>query len=193
MKIYLCRHGQTTGDIEDRYGGDYDDHLTKLGVTQAQLLADSLKSKGIEKIFVSPLIRAKETAGILGETLNLVPEVIPDLKERNQNGIVTGMIKSEAKIKYPELVEQLRDYKNTIEGAENFEDFSVRITRVIGEISKMNCETIAIVTHGGPIMTILRQTESAPNYKIEDCAFAELMVDSGKMQVLRLDGITKIE
>jgi len=193
MKIYLCRHGQTTGDIEDRYGGDYDDHLNKLGITQAQLLADSLKDKGIEKIFVSPLMRAKETAEILGKTLNLVPEVIPDLKERNQNGILTGMIKSEAKNKYPKLVDLLRDYKNTIEGAESFEGFQMRIIRAIEGISKTNYETIALVTHGGPIMTILRQIESVPNYKIEDCAFAELMADGGKKVVLKLNGITRIE
>ena len=32
MKIYLIRHGETTSDIEDRFGGDYDDHLTSHGV-----------------------------------------------------------------------------------------------------------------------------------------------------------------
>ena len=31
MLIYLARHGETTGDVEDRYGGDYDDHLTEKG------------------------------------------------------------------------------------------------------------------------------------------------------------------
>jgi len=193
MKIYLCRHGQTTGDVEDRYGGDYDDHLTELGNTQAQLLADFLKSKGIKKIFVSPLIRAKETAEILGKTLNLVPEVILDLKERNQNGILTGMIKSEAKNKYPDLADLLRDYKNTIEGAESFEDFQIRIIRAIKGILKMNNETIAIVTHGGPIITILRQIESASDYKIKDCAFAEIDIVDGIMKVVSLNGIIGVK
>ena len=36
MKIYLIRHGETTGDIEDRYGGDYDDHLSKNGKQQVE-------------------------------------------------------------------------------------------------------------------------------------------------------------
>ncbi len=193
MKIYLCRHGQTTGDVEDRYGGDYDDHLTELGNTQAELLADSLKNLGVEKIFVSPLIRARETAGILGSALGLVPEVIPDLKERNRNGILTGMIKSEAKEKYPELVEQHGNYKNTIEGAEKQEDFEIRITNAFELISKMNYEAVAVVTHGGPIITLLRQIDFGTDYKIEDCGFAELLVDSGKVEVLKLSGITKVE
>ncbi len=193
MKICLCRHGQTTGDIEDRYGGDYDDHLTDLGISQAQALADSLKSRGIEKIFVSPLIRARETAEILGQVLNLVPEVIPDLKERNRNGILTGMIKSEAKEKYPEVVSVLSDYRNAIEGAEGLDDFEKRINRSIEMISKTNYKTIVIVTHGGPILTILRAIEDAPDYKIEDCGFAELLSDHGKMTVSKLNGITKVE
>jgi len=192
MKIFLCRHGQTTGDVEDRYGGDYDDHLTDLGNTQAQVLADTLRDKGVKKIFVSPLIRAKETAEILGKILNLVPEIIMDLKERNRNGILAGMVKSDAKDKYPDIVEQLRDYKNTIEGAESQSDFEMRITRSIKDITKMNLGTVAIITHGGPIITILRQIETASDYKIEDCGFAELKSDGEKMELVNLVGITKV-
>lgn len=43
MKIYFCRHGQTTGDVEDRYGGNYDDRLTELGLNQSKELAKKLK------------------------------------------------------------------------------------------------------------------------------------------------------
>ena len=64
MKIFLIRHGETTGDIEDRYGGDYDDHLSEKGKQQSKELAEKLKNKGIELIFHSPRIRATETATI---------------------------------------------------------------------------------------------------------------------------------
>jgi len=42
MKLFLIRHGQTTGDLEDRYGGTYDDHLTELGHEQLQATAEKL-------------------------------------------------------------------------------------------------------------------------------------------------------
>jgi len=48
MRIYLIRHGQTTGDLGDRYGGDYEDHLTEEGKKQSQKLANKLKNKNIE-------------------------------------------------------------------------------------------------------------------------------------------------
>jgi len=103
------------------------------------------------------------------------------------------MIKSEAKNKYPDLADLLRDYKNTIEGAESFEDFQIRIIRAIKGILKMNNETIAIVTHGGPIITILRQIESASDYKIKDCAFAEIDIVDGIMKVISLNGIIGVK
>jgi len=42
MKIYLIRHGETTGDVEDRYGGSYDDHLTDKGRGQLEKTAKEL-------------------------------------------------------------------------------------------------------------------------------------------------------
>lgn len=59
MKIYLIRHGQTTGDIENRYGGSYDDELTDEGQIQAHNLADKLMNSAIQILFCSPLIRAQ--------------------------------------------------------------------------------------------------------------------------------------
>lgn len=43
MKIYLIRHGQTTGDVEDRYGGAYNDELSAKGKVQTHELGDRYK------------------------------------------------------------------------------------------------------------------------------------------------------
>ncbi len=189
MKIYLCRHGQTTGDIEDRYGGDYDDHLTELGMQQAVILTENLSDKGIEKVYVSPKIRAIETAEMIVNNFHVEMEVVTDLRERNQYGILTGMVKSEAKEKYPELIEMLKDYRNTIEGAESNVNFETRVLNIIYQIAKGQQKTIAIITHGGPIKTVLRQIEYHQDFKIEDCGFVELIVEDQKIQVLQQNGI----
>ncbi|MBU1132445.1 histidine phosphatase family protein, partial [Patescibacteria group bacterium] len=89
MKIYLIRHGETTGDIEDRFGGDYDDHLTAKGIEQARELAKQLLNKEIEIIFVSPLMRAVETAEEVEKVLHVPVEVLEDLRERNNYGVLT--------------------------------------------------------------------------------------------------------
>ena len=54
----MIRHGESIGDVEERYGGDYDDHLTEKGRQQAKELAEKLGEKGIQLIYSSPRIRA---------------------------------------------------------------------------------------------------------------------------------------
>ena len=113
MRIYLIRHGQTTGDVEERYGGDYDDRLTDEGRAQARQLAEKLNGSGIEVIFCSPKLRAQETARIAAEIIGSKIEIIDNIRERNMYGILTGMVKREAKEKHPEHVAALKNHRHS--------------------------------------------------------------------------------
>ncbi len=191
MKIYLIRHGQTTGDVEDRYGGAYDDELTDKGRTQAHELANKLTDSNIQILFCSPMIRTKQTAEILKSKLDCEIKIVEDLKERNKNGILTGMTKDEATTKYPELVEELKNYRNTIQGAESQYDFVERIKNVFAEVtSNTNYSAIGIVTHGGPIWAIFTDILNDNGIvEIGDCAYAVLEKDGQKLTLEKLDGI----
>lgn len=192
MKIYLIRHGQTTGDIEDRYGGDYDDHLTDLGIKQGKELANKLASLGIEKIFCSPRIRAREIADIVDKKLNCGIEIIDDLRERNQYGILTGMVRSKAKKKYPESAKMVENFRSTIEGAEDYDSFKNRIRDALSEILRLHYSTITIITHGGPIKVIFREIIKIGEIKINDCGFVSLESDNGELRATHFDGIIKL-
>lgn len=176
LRIFFIRHGETTGDIENRYGGDYDDHLSPKGERQSSDLASTLKDKGIEVIYTSSLIRAQETSGIIAQATKSKIEVMPLLRERNQYGILTGMKKEEALLSHPELVELLKDRLNTIEGAESYEAFSQRIIVAFEQVTRdSRYKTIAIVSHGGPLRVLFRDILAWGEIKdIGDCAFVEL-------------------
>lgn len=191
MKIYLIRHGQTTGDVEDRYGGAYDDELTNDGKTQANELGDKLIDSGIQVLFCSPFKRAQQTAEILKARLGCEIKTVHDLRERNKNGILTGMTKSEAKTKYPELVEKLKDYKSQVEGAESQDDFAKRIKKVFTEIiSNNNYSTVGIVTHGMPFWVIFGDILNDNGItKISDCAYAIIDKNDHMLKIEKLDGI----
>jgi len=189
MKIFLVRHGQTTGDIENRYGGDYEDHLTETGRKQASELANKLSGKGIEVLFVSPRIRARETAEIVNERLKIKTTILDDIRERNHYGVMSGMTKKEAQEKYPGQVELLTDKKNTILGGEDYESFGIRVKKAVSEVCDSGYQTVAIISHGGPIRFIFRKIIGAGEVEIDDCGFAELEYNGGKLSVLRLDGI----
>ncbi|MFA7252670.1 MAG: histidine phosphatase family protein [Candidatus Paceibacterota bacterium] len=191
MKIFIIRHGETTGDIENRYGGNYNDHLSAKGIEQSGLAAKTLSNKGIEVIFSSPLIRAQETAEIIASKINCQMITEDDLKERNQYGILTGMKKEEAKEKYPREVELLKDRLNTIEGAESYEDFSNRIMAVSRKIIEdSNYKTIAIVSHGGLFRVLLRDILKWGELKeIGDCSILELEKVGNNLNYLDASGL----
>lgn len=177
-KIFLIRHGESTSDIEDRFGGDYDDQLTEKGIKQSQELAGKLAGKGIEVIFVSPRFRALETARTVAVKLKVELKIVEDLRERNRWGILTGMVKSEAVEKYPELVKLLPDTRSTLPAGEAYEPFKERILKALDSI--LNCEfkTIGIITHGGPIRLIFREILKLGELKeLPDCTFFELKAD----------------
>jgi broad specificity phosphatase PhoE len=189
MKIYLIRHGQTTGDLEDRYGCDYDDYLTEEGKEQSRLLAEKLQSSGIEVLFCSPKIRAQETAEIVSKEIGCRVEIIHDVRERNMYGILTGMVKSQARKRHPEHVEALKNHHHSIPESESYEHFSERITNALDAITKQPYQTIAILSHGGPISFIFREILKLGDVRIEDCGFIELEKNGDHFSVIKMDGI----
>lgn len=189
MKIFLARHGQTTGDLEDRYGGDYDDHLTDLGKAQAEVLAGKLKNKGLEIVFSSPKIRARETSERLASVLGVEVKLVEGFRERN-HGVLTGMVKAGAAKKYPRMVERHKDPRNTIEGGESYESFGGRVRKALDEVTSSNYSTMVVVTHAGPIRYLFREFLGLGEIQIGDGSLAVLESTKDGFSVNSLDGIS---
>ncbi len=175
MKILLIRHGETTGDLEDRYGGSYDDHLTEKGREQLTQTATQVANKGIEIIFHSPLIRARESAEIISEAIGCPIKQWNGLEERHY-GILTGLTKHEALEKYPEAVEAHKDPINTDPEGESFEGFNNRVVTTFEEIKKQSHETIAILAHGGSLKRILSHLDQPLPDSIADGGVIEVEI-----------------
>ncbi len=82
MKLYFVRHGESEANTrhvlsnrESPFG------LTALGKRQAAKLAESLKSIPMNSIFSSPILRARETAEILSQKLQLPIHITEALRE----------------------------------------------------------------------------------------------------------------
>jgi probable phosphoglycerate mutase len=190
--LYLCRHGETTGDMEDRYGGDYDDNLTPKGITESEELAKKLKGKDIQILYTSPRIRAIETTSIVNKTLNVPLKIIDNLRERNNYGILTGLIKSEAKERHPEEVKELEKGKlHKVKDSEEYMPFKNRVIKAFMEITaNSKYETVGIITHGGPIRCVVRELLGLGELKEgpADCAIFTLEFDKGKFNLKNVEG-----
>lgn len=183
----MVRHGETTGDVEDRYGGDYDDHLTEKGRKQAEELAKKLSNKGIEIIFCSPRIRAKETLEIINKKLKVLSKIVQGFREGNKYGILTGMKKSDAREKYPDQI-ILIEKRMKVKGGEDYDVFRKRIFDAFEKVTNSGYNKIAIITHGGPIENICKKYLNLNKLKseeIEDCAIIKIEKENKKYKLIK--------
>ena len=107
--ITLLRHGRSQADDEDRFEARYDSPLTEVGRQQVRSRGEELKTRRLafDTIIASPLLRASETAEIVGRILGLQVESDADWMERD-NGPLAGLSHQEAEEKYPAPYSPLR-------------------------------------------------------------------------------------
>lgn len=99
--IILCRHGESEGNREQRFGGHSPTPLTEHGRVQARAAAQQLKAAGIDAIYASDLVRAAETAAVIAEITRLSVRSTSALRERSV-GQLTGLTFGEARARFPD-------------------------------------------------------------------------------------------
>lgn len=99
-RLLLVRHGQSTWNSEGRWQGQADPPLSALGEEQARDAAARLAGFGFSRVVASDLQRARRTAEILAEALDLPVEVDPGLREIDV-GDWTGLTRVEIEARWP--------------------------------------------------------------------------------------------
>ena len=79
--VYLARHGETAWTMSGQYTGLTDLPLTERGERNARRLAERLRGLTFQKVFTSPLQRARRTCELAG--FGAVAEIDGDLVEWN--------------------------------------------------------------------------------------------------------------
>lgn len=190
MKILFVRHGESIDDIEDRYGGWADFDLTENGRKQITDTTKKISSLGIdfEIVLTSPLKRAFQAADIIASQLNLNLEPLEYLKERNLNGVLTGLTRDEAKIKYPKLVEAHKNWEY-VDGSERTEDFNNRVKNACAYLLEMKYNSVVLVTHGLFLKAFFKEMLGMDVEKVGDGGFALVEVEDNNFTVIEMNGI----
>lgn len=165
ITLYLIRHGLTQGNLEGRYIGQRDNPpLSDRGRQELTARKDGGSYPRADMLYTSPLLRCLETAQILYPML--VPVPLHSLSEQDF-GLFEG-----------KTYEQLKDdpaYRRWIDsagrlsppGGESGEDFVRRLEGALRKIAedcrKSGAATVAVVTHGGCIMTMLSRLNACPD------------------------------
>ncbi|CAK5248557.1 unnamed protein product [Aphanomyces euteiches] len=81
-RVYLCRHGETDFNVENRFQGrDINSLLNEHGKSQAEKLGLALRDVPLDALYCSYLTRAQTTAAAIGKHHNLAPVVVQGLEE----------------------------------------------------------------------------------------------------------------
>ena len=160
------RHAESEANAEGRIQGHLDIPLSALGLRQSALLAERLASLGIEALYSSPLKRARQTADVIALRLNLAVNDMVDLRERNV-GVLEGLNRAEIVARFPEYAQPGADVSRIqVEGFEQDDDLVARVTTALHSILlNHRDQTVAIVTHGGVLGTILRWLLDMPRVR----------------------------
>lgn len=165
--IYLMRHG---ADPSGRYGGWSTYGLTEKGKEQVHNAKARLRNKGITQIYASDLVRAKETAEIVADELSLEITYLPQFRESN-NGLLAGMLKTEAAEKFPGIYWNVLDWTQTWPEGESPEQFFQRIRSAWYGFKKQAADkNVLLVSHGG-VMNIILCLENGVPYTNKETHF----------------------
>lgn len=150
--FYICRHGQTENNKNQRLSGWIDTPLTPEGIINASSSAKKLRGIEFDKIISSDLGRAFITAYLVARDLGYSHEIESNLNLREVNyGDLANMPYSA----YPEVT--AKENTNFIApNGESLAQMRQRVMTYIDGLGQTNAEnTILLVAHDGTINAVI--------------------------------------
>lgn len=174
--LFLARHGEVSNT--GAYIGSSDPPLTEAGRMQALSLARALPLSPL-RCLCSPLVRARQTAGIVARYHDLAPEYIADLREIDF-GRWEGLTFPDIEAADAELVGRWLAEKAdfTFPEGENIREFRRRVCALAPALTALG-DTL-VVAHGGVIRILI-------------CLFLGLELDNYLSFDVRPGGLTILQ
>jgi broad specificity phosphatase PhoE len=155
--VLLARHGQTDDNVEPlRFQGWRDTPLNDTGRRQAAELAERVAAEGIASLWSSDLVRAGETAEIVGARIGLKPRLDPRLREANRGAWEGRLFEDMAREEPDAFAAWMRAGPQwRFPGGESLLEQQQRVSECIEEL-RAGAELPALaVAHGGSIRVML--------------------------------------
>jgi broad specificity phosphatase PhoE/ribonuclease HI len=165
-QLIFLRHGETPHTVEKRFsgsGGD-DPGLSPTGEAQARAAAQYLSTVGgVDAVVSSPMLRTRQTAGVVAESLGLEVAVKDGWVECSF-GDWDGHTFAEVQEKWPEALNAWMESTTVAPpGGESFDACARRARSARdGILSAYPGKTVVVVTHVTPIKLMVRGVLQAP-------------------------------
>lgn len=196
MDIYLIRHGETDYNKRKRLQGVTDIPLNAQGIWLARKTAEGLRDIAFDRIYSSPLIRARRTAEIIRGDRPIEIIETDGLKEISF-GDYEGLtvLDGEYNIPDPDFLDFFRapERYRTPPNGESIEHLRERTTTFLREIMNDPANedgTFLMASHGAAIRGILSGLKGLPIAKFwengvhKNCAVTLLHAEHGKFEIV---------
>ena len=180
MKLFLIRHGETPWTVAKRYQGSTDVSLSSEGIQQARAIARALRPVRPTHLYTSELRRARGTAQRVGRELGLRPVTDSRLNEIDfgkWEGVYYDRLSKEGGLPFRKWREgRLKKPP----GGESITSLARRVGQFFKEVLKNHPEeTVAIVSHGGPIKMFLFNA-----LKAKSCSIWSFRIDPASITLI---------
>ena len=156
INITLMRHARSRADDEGVCEGRYDSPLTDTGRAQIRRRAETWLAQDVtfDCIIASTLVRAQESAQIIGAAIKVPVQTDADWMEFN-NGPLAGLPFEEAERLYPKPA--FRNLYEPFHGSGESEwGFHSRASRAVEKVVQRGPGNYLVVAHGGILNAALR-------------------------------------
>jgi alpha-ribazole phosphatase len=188
MKLTLIRHGPTEWNALRRFQGRTDMPLSAHGEAAARAIAETLHSERFDRIYSSDLVRAAQTARILGESHGADVTLDERLREFDF-GSWEGLKWDEIVAANPHLAglgsTAVKQYAP--EGGESFPQVCARVAAFLEDLTQQNFRAAAVVTHAGVLHAIFAVFGLAPPERFAAAGITRIALADDGASVLTLD------
>jgi len=155
VPLLLARHGQTADNASGLILGRRDPPLSALGEEQAAGLAIQARARGVIAIWCSPLLRARQTASVVGHAIGVEAAVLDDLIE-SARGEWEGVAQSVLAQNSPKLFAAFEagDLGFACPGGESIRSQVERTQRALAVVAA-GPQPSLVVAHAGTIRAAL--------------------------------------
>ncbi len=158
-KIHLIRHGATDANILGKYiGCRTDTPLSPEGLTEIQMLKQSIEYPTVQRLYSSPMLRCKQTGAVLYPDKEII--TVPNMTEYDF-GDFDGKSARELEGN-PDFVAWTSGKTTAPPNGEDNTEFIQRIciglNLIVNDMMQNNITESAVIMHGGAIMMLLGAT-----------------------------------
>lgn len=168
IDLYVARHGQTRLNREWRFQGSTDEPLDETGLLQAEALAGRVPAD-IGLLVVSPMLRARQTAGYVAKRQGLEMVLMEEFRERDF-GVFEGLSREELEVQHGVLWNGgvVREWDAAPPGGETIREVKNRVERGLERVQQVPHASVLLVAHGFVARVIHLLLNDLPESSIYD-------------------------